>query len=290
MNTLPAELAALLGATDERRAPVRLPPGTTVHADEGDGPPVLWMSDGAADPDIWAQLCSAHDSLGLWPLLLTGLDDDEDFRPWGSGELWLDKLSDPRSHDPQSLLSRWWSTYTAAEEGDDERDVARCLAVTAPYGQIWPGLAPAAAVWTSAGERAVAYAAELLAADPSMRLGLVPAGSGAEALRECLTVNDSWGFQHGDYDEADAAVAGDVAAGGEVRAQQSGGPVLRDAVLHDLDGGGTEPPAAATWPENDPGKPRPQAAAAIIGGVVIEAWARFGFTAAPVPLTTPACT
>ncbi|MEU4094416.1 DUF4253 domain-containing protein [Streptomyces sp. NPDC026673] len=185
MNTLPAELAALLGATDEHRAPVPLPPGTTVHADEGDGPPVLWMSDGAADPDIWAQLCSAHDSLGLWPLLLTGLDDDEDFRPWGSGELWLDKLSDPRSHDPQTLLSHWWSTYTATEDGDDERDVARRLAVTAPYGQFWPGLAPAAAMRTSAGQRAAAYAAELLAADPSLRLGLVPAGSGAEALREC---------------------------------------------------------------------------------------------------------
>jgi hypothetical protein len=38
---------------------------------------------------------------------------------------------------------------------------------------------------TSAAHRAAEYADELLAADSSMRLGLVPAGSGAEALREC---------------------------------------------------------------------------------------------------------
>jgi hypothetical protein len=34
-------------------------------------------------------------------------------------------------------------------------------------------------------QRAVEYAAELPVANPSMRLGLVPAGSGAEALRAC---------------------------------------------------------------------------------------------------------
>lgn len=185
MNSLPADLAALLGRTDTPQAPVPLPAGAVIRSDEGHGLPVLWMSDDAVGPGVWAQLHSVHEDLGLWPLLLEGFDRDEGFRPWGSGELSTKKLSDPRSHDPDTVLSGWWSDCTATDDDDNERDVTRRLAVTAPYGQTWPGLLQSVSVKSLPALRAAEYADELLAAVPSMRLGLVPAGSGAEALREC---------------------------------------------------------------------------------------------------------
>lgn len=184
MNTLPADLAALLGASDECHAPVPLPPGRTVRSEEGNGPPVLWMSDGPAEPGLWARLSSASAEIGLWPLLLEGFEGDE-FRPWGSGELDPRRLSDPTSHDPGALLAAWWDEYTDDDDDDDERQAARRLAVTAPYGQDWPGLAPSGPGQDSAAHRAAEFADELVARDPSLRLGLVPARSGPDALRAC---------------------------------------------------------------------------------------------------------
>ena len=187
---LPADLATLLGATDERVVPVDLPPGRSVVSEGGGGRPVMWMSDRPAEPGVWAQLCAASEALGLWPLLLKALERDEDFRPWGSGELDPERPSDPRSHDASKVLAGWWEECTAADDddeddGEDDPAAARRLAVTAPYGQTWPGLAPSAPGPVSAAQRAARFADELLATDSSMRLGLVPAATGAEALRAC---------------------------------------------------------------------------------------------------------
>jgi hypothetical protein len=130
----------------------------------------MWMSDGPAEPGVWAELCSASEALGLWPLLLKALARDEEFRPWGSGELHPDKLSDPRSHDASVLLAHWWEGCSDADEA-------------------FPGLAPCAPGSDpdpiSAARRAAEFADELVAADSSIRLGLVPAATGAEALRAC---------------------------------------------------------------------------------------------------------
>jgi hypothetical protein len=106
------------------------------------------------------------------------LDRDDEFRPWGPGELFPDKLSDPRRHDPDNLLARWWADNTATDEGDDEPDIARRLAVTAPYGQTWPGLAPVPPKTAAPEQQAAEYAVRLLTADPSMRLGPGAGGFG----------------------------------------------------------------------------------------------------------------
>lgn len=164
-----------------------LPPGRLVHCDYGKGRPVLWMSDGLVKAGVWARLCSSSEDLGLWPLLLEALEPDDEFRPWGSGELSSDRTSDPKSQDANKVLARWWRDCAADEDddSDDERAMAGRPAVTAPYGRRWPGLAPSAPTTTSPAQRAMDYADELLAGDPSLRLGLVPAATSAEALSGC---------------------------------------------------------------------------------------------------------
>ncbi|MGA5192872.1 DUF4253 domain-containing protein [Streptomyces exfoliatus] len=124
-----------------------------------------------------------HARSGLWPLLLDSLNPtDGDFRPWGSGEVFPEEMSSPASHDAAGLLAHWWGTCTAVDEGDDMLDVERRLAVTAPFGQSWPGLAPARETATSPDLLASEFAQAFLADRPRTRLGLVAAASGAEAL------------------------------------------------------------------------------------------------------------
>ncbi|MBO1419112.1 DUF4253 domain-containing protein [Streptomyces sp. FH025] len=159
--------------------PVALPPGRPVVGEEGEGErPLLWISDGPAPAGLWEQLHRAHPQSGLWPLLLSPLHDGDDFRPWLSGELYPDDASDPADHDPAALLRAWWEP----EGPEDEDESAKTLA---PYGAAWPGLAPAAAVPEGAAD---AQARELAGAVQSflnVRLGLVPAAGGAQALVAC---------------------------------------------------------------------------------------------------------
>ncbi|MFZ3494759.1 DUF4253 domain-containing protein [Streptomyces sp. 5.8] len=91
-------------------------------------------------------------------------------------------MSSPAGHDPADLLAEWWATYTADEEDDDVLDVKRRLAVTAPFGQDWPGLAPSRETTTSPDQLAIEFVQAFLADRPQTRLGLVAAPSGAEAL------------------------------------------------------------------------------------------------------------
>ena len=175
--SLPVDVRALFpaGEAAHRSLGVPLPPGRTVVSEEGDGPgPVLWLSDGPAPAGRWARLLAAHRRSGLWPLLLDALDtDDGEFRPWGSGELYPERSSAPGGHDPAALLAAWWHGNT--EDGGRS-------AVTAPYGQHWPGLAPPGVPGADPDRVAGLYAEALVSANPSMRLGLVAAGSGADAL------------------------------------------------------------------------------------------------------------
>ncbi|MFE2053900.1 DUF4253 domain-containing protein [Streptomyces sp. NPDC059459] len=123
-----------------------------------------------------------HTRSGLWPLLLDSLDpNDGEFRPWGSGEVFPEQMSSPASHDSVGVLARWWETYTAVDE-DDMLDAGRRLAVTAPFGQTWPGLAPSRETTTNPDQLAAGFAQALLTDRPQTRLGLVAAASGAEAL------------------------------------------------------------------------------------------------------------
>ncbi|MFF3174638.1 DUF4253 domain-containing protein [Streptomyces sp. NPDC057900] len=90
-------------------------------------------------------------------------------------------MSSPTGHDPVGLLAQWWTTYTAVHE-DDMLDTDRRLAVTAPFGQTWPGLASRREIVTRPDHLAAEYAQAFLADHPQTRLGLVIAESGAEAL------------------------------------------------------------------------------------------------------------
>ncbi|GGT08444.1 hypothetical protein GCM10010286_37250 [Streptomyces toxytricini] len=160
-----------------------LPPGRMVTSDEGDGDvQPLWLSDGPAAIELWTRMHAEHTRSGLWPLLLDSLDpNDGEFRPWGSGEVFPEQMSSPASHDSAGLLARWWDTYTAVDE-DDMLDAGRRLAVTAPFGQTWPGLAPSRETTTNPDQLAAGFAQAFLADRPQTRLGLVAAASGAEAL------------------------------------------------------------------------------------------------------------
>lgn len=113
-----------------------------VTSDEGDGDvQPLGLSDGPTTAELWMRMHSQHTRSGLGPLLLDSLDpSDSEFRPWGSGEVFPEQMFSPTDHGPVRLLEQWWTTYTAVDE-DDMLDTGRRLAVTARFGQTWPGLA-----------------------------------------------------------------------------------------------------------------------------------------------------
>ncbi|MFJ1756442.1 DUF4253 domain-containing protein [Kitasatospora sp. NPDC088134] len=161
-----------------------LPPGRMITSDEGGGDvQPLWMSDGPAAAELWARLHAECARTGLWPLLLDsrGLHDGE-FSPWGSGELFPERMSSPDTHDVAELLARWWKNGTTIDEDDDVLSPEDRLAVTAPFGRAWPGLAPAHRPTADPDTAAVEYARHFAARRPHARLGLVAAGSGADAL------------------------------------------------------------------------------------------------------------
>ncbi|MGI5478726.1 DUF4253 domain-containing protein [Streptomyces lavendofoliae] len=155
-----------------------------ITSDEGDGDvQPLWLSDRPATAGLWARIHAERTRSGLCSLLLDALDpDDEEFRPWGSGELMPERMSSPASHDPAGLLEEWWATYTAVDEDDDMLAATRRLAVTAPLGQDWPGIAPARSAATDPDELGAEHAQAFLTSRPQPRFGLVAAASGSEAL------------------------------------------------------------------------------------------------------------
>ncbi len=184
----PPDLAAALADLT-----VPLPPGRLVVGEEGDGragdgrEPLLWISDAPAPAGLWAQLHRAYPQSGLWPLLLSPLDDaDPDFRPWLSGELYPGEACGLAGYDPAAVLREWWEPGEGVDPEDvDPEDVEEESEVLAPYGAVWPGLAPAAAVPGGAADAEARGLADVLQSVKDVRLGLVRAGSGAEALAVC---------------------------------------------------------------------------------------------------------
>ncbi|MFG2661661.1 DUF4253 domain-containing protein [Streptomyces sp. NPDC048425] len=170
----------------ESRLPhgIALPPGRMITSDEGDGDvQPLWLSDDPTAVELWSRLRAGHAASGLWPLLLDALDPhDQGFRTWGCGELWPECMSSPAQHNPEALLARWWQDYTTMDEDDDQLTAAERLAVTAPFGQAWPGRAPTRTPSPHADEIAEQYARAFLTQNPHARLGLVAAPRGADAL------------------------------------------------------------------------------------------------------------
>ncbi|SBT95490.1 protein of unknown function [Streptomyces sp. DI166] len=100
----------------------------------------------------------------------------------GVREVFPEQMSSPTSHDSAGLLARWWDTYTAVDEDDDMLHADTRLAVTAPFGRTWPGLAPSRESTTNPDQLAAELAQAYLVDRPQARLGLVGAASGAEAV------------------------------------------------------------------------------------------------------------
>ncbi|GGR59418.1 DUF4253 domain-containing protein [Streptomyces roseolus] len=186
---------------------IRLPAGRVITADEaGDGARPLWLSDGPAPFGLWGRVHAAHARTGLWPLLLEPLDGDGGFRPWASGELFGTGASRLADHDPAAVLARWWDGCTAVDEEDDMLSAEERLAVTTPYGAVWPGLAPGRAPAEDPDALAAEHADAFLSFGGEARLGLVEAGCGAEAL---AVVGWSGPANHDDDTARIAAVVAD---------------------------------------------------------------------------------
>jgi len=140
------------------------------------------MSDGSASEGLWAQAYADRSRSGLWPLLLESLRHSDGFRPWDSGELYCEWNSPADLHDPASLLAGWWAQYTSHDPDSDPLPEAERHAVTAPYGTQWPGLAPGRELTADPDSMALQYTAHLLSQGRPLRLGLVAASRGADAL------------------------------------------------------------------------------------------------------------
>ncbi|MFE0459211.1 DUF4253 domain-containing protein [Kitasatospora sp. NPDC058965] len=184
-HTDPQHLLAA-AAAGELPLTTPLPAGRLVgsRAADGDAPPVLWLSDGPATAGLWAALHSERHRTGLWPLLLLGLDDTPAFRPWQSQELSPQDMSSADEHDAAVLLKDWWAEV-AAWETDDPEEAEERQELVAPFGPVWPGLAPAPTGGGDPDATARSVATQLLRARPGMRIGLVPATDGAQALATC---------------------------------------------------------------------------------------------------------
>lgn len=180
LRELPGQLRELFahGAADGRMLPVdlELPPGRLVVPASG-GRPAYWLCD---DPDpevgyLWSDFLDAHENSGLWPLLFFGPKGTADY--WEGGPVRPEAMSDPAAVDAETALTTRWPVYNSP-------------GMTEPFGFHWPGLAPApddddhwhrvAGAYLLADEIAI----QLCDRHPSgsVRLGLVAAPSGADAL------------------------------------------------------------------------------------------------------------
>ncbi|MFE7528449.1 DUF4253 domain-containing protein [Kitasatospora sp. NPDC057542] len=166
--------------------------------------PALWVSDGPAPEGVWQRLHRDHPRSGLWPLLVEPGDDvpvldgrDLGLEPGEPGEPGEPALD---GYDPAALLREWWEKAVLWCPSGDPQDRAELLAELAPFGDTWPGPAPAAAPRRDPQECADRLARQLLRARPGLRIGLVRADGGAEALAAC-----GWNGTNGHGDSGEIA-------------------------------------------------------------------------------------
>jgi hypothetical protein len=178
-----SELSRLVAALPDALASagVVLPDGRPVHGEEGeDERPAMWVSDGPVTEQLWTALRTAHEKSGLWPLLLDHLRG-EPARPWDDGELWPADMSDPGGWDAETLMAGWWAEHTSIDD-DDMLSPPERLAVTAPYAQRWPGLAPTLPAGDDPDLHADECVSFMLADNPGLRLGLVATARGTDSI------------------------------------------------------------------------------------------------------------
>ncbi|MFI2203896.1 DUF4253 domain-containing protein [Streptomyces sp. NPDC020192] len=174
MATLPNPLPRLSTDPSGRSLGLQLPPGRLVDATD-DGPwhePLLWHAEKPAAPGTWKALGTPGARVGLLPVLVdlgacrSGPED------WG---LLPGEPSYPGDHDAEVVLGEYWEEETA--ELADGAEIA-------PFGDEWPGLAPAGQLAADPETRA-AQVADALESGPGMlieeaHLALVPARRSAD--------------------------------------------------------------------------------------------------------------
>ncbi|MGW7049313.1 DUF4253 domain-containing protein [Streptomyces avermitilis] len=199
MATLPNPLPKLAADPSGRTLGLELPAGRLIDATH-DGPwhePLLWCADEPAVPGAWAALAPARRTAGLLPVLL------DVGGPQGAPEEWElmpAEASYPGDHDAEEVLAEFWEEYAADELSAGEERAEEVFGTpgsgaetVAPFGPVWPGLAPAARLTTGPGagpdetadpDAHAAGTADSLAADGSWlkepRLALVPARRSAD--------------------------------------------------------------------------------------------------------------
>jgi hypothetical protein len=143
---------------------------------DASGVPVIWVSDGPiADGLTWAGLAEKSAESGLQPVLLSGLDGGT-ARPWDTGE----QVSEPQDTqaidgmDAAKVLDGWWWCPDEDELAEDEE----LREMFAPYGERFPGLAPAV---EEELDPELMRRAVFQYTRPA-RIGLVPAGRPADIL------------------------------------------------------------------------------------------------------------
>lgn len=141
--------------------PAGLPEGRLVTPYNGDVP-LYWLSRWPVTEDrVWASWHARHHETGLWPLLVSGVSDDDPIKPDAEDS----DFTTIEEHDGPAVLAAFWSSI------EDDKE---------PFGQEWPGTADAPDAQGPPGYFAAEIADLLLDADP--HLALVPAEDGAHAL------------------------------------------------------------------------------------------------------------
>jgi hypothetical protein len=173
---------------------VDLPPGRLVEPqdeeDAWDGP-AYWLSDDPAGPDLWVRLRQAHARSGLWPVFAEPLRFRRD-RPWAAGEVSPQSVTEIGRVNASGVLAGLWEAWTRGEhhlwmESHDPLKLASGftvphtggLAELEPFGQTWPGLAPA-----GGGQDPDEFADQQVRDndDGSSQIMLVPADCSADVL------------------------------------------------------------------------------------------------------------
>ncbi|MER8041784.1 DUF4253 domain-containing protein [Streptomyces sp. NPDC094032] len=157
-----------------------LPPGSlTTETHSGRWPePLLWVADGVATSDAWAQYAPARDAVGLQPVLLAV---DAGFDGWWNSDLDPARMSAPGDHDAEAVLEEFWNAAVAdTEENEDAGDEGETII---PYTGSWPGLALRLSAATAPDATAAHVAAGLTEHRlSSPRIALVPAVRSADLL------------------------------------------------------------------------------------------------------------
>ncbi|MEU1042751.1 DUF4253 domain-containing protein [Streptomyces sp. NPDC005551] len=195
MATLPNPLPKLKADPSGRALGLELPPGTLVD-ETVDGPwhePLLWCADGPAAPGDWLRLSAARRTVGLHPVLIASGEKDEGGpAAWDLGPA---RTSYAGDHDAEDVLADLWEEYAADALADvtdyPGRDrveevfgpPATYDETVAPFGPLWPGLAPAGPLDADPDARAGEVADSLAGGDSWLkepRPALVPARRSAD--------------------------------------------------------------------------------------------------------------